>query len=83
MTILEKLIERQLENIKKELPNGKCPYDYGFNDIYYTEECGEGINANPALCKKCWNREYKEGARDVYVKNCNALYAILRRFMSR
>lgn len=53
-----KIIDKVMENYKRNFMELHCPSDYGYLDS--TGSCPEVIKNGYKACEKCWNREIKD-----------------------
>lgn len=58
-----KIIDKVMENYKRNFMELHCPSDYGYLDSYNIDStgfCPEVIKNGYGACEKCWNREIKD-----------------------
>ena len=58
-----KIIDKVMENYKRNFIELHCPSDYGYLDSYNidsTSSCPEVIKNGYGACEKCWNREIED-----------------------
>ena len=59
-----KIIDKVMENYKRNFMELHCPSDYGYLDSYNTDStgsCAEVIKNGYGACEKWWNREIENG----------------------